>query len=82
MAGLDSAMQADVFDLRPSKRFCRSGCRDRGRFCCLHFPPAICFVLSDIKDHCELFFLHLSMRANANIDNTEHWLMLAENACK
>ena len=48
---------------------------DEARF---YFPPAICSVLSDIKDRCELFFLHLSMRANTNIDNTEYWAKLAE----
>jgi hypothetical protein len=48
---------------------------DEARF---YFPPAICSVLSDIKGRCELFFLHLSMRANTNIDNTEHWSKLAE----
>ena len=38
---------------------------DEARF---YFPPAICSVLSDIKDRCELFFLHLS----------EYWTKLAE----
>jgi hypothetical protein len=48
---------------------------DEARF---YFPPAICSVLSDIQNRCELFFLHLSMRANTNIDNTEYWTKLAE----
>ncbi len=41
---------------------------DEAQFC----PPAICSVLGDIKDRCELFFLHLSMRANTDVDTVEY----------
>jgi hypothetical protein len=42
-----------------------------------YFPTEICVVLSDIKDRCELFFLHLAMRGS-NIDDNKEWSRLAD----
>jgi hypothetical protein len=47
---------------------------DEARF---YFPTEICVVLSDIKDRCELFFLHLAMRGS-NIDDDKEWSRLAD----
>jgi hypothetical protein len=48
---------------------------DEARF---YFPPNICAFLDDLHARCELFFSHLSMREQFDLDDSEQWSKTAD----
>ena len=48
---------------------------DEARF---YFPRDICTFLDDLHAKCELFFSHLAMREQFNIDDSEQWSKTAD----
>jgi hypothetical protein len=48
---------------------------DEARF---YFPPDICTFLNDLHSRCELFFSHLALRDQINMDDAEQWSKSAD----
>jgi hypothetical protein len=48
---------------------------DEARF---YFPPDICAFLDDLHTRCDLFFSHLSIREQCDIDDSEQWSKTAD----